>query len=285
MMMDSLADRVKKVGPVCLGLDTQNDFLPGYITQMPLSTGEKFFLFNQKIIDATYDVVACFKVQIACYEALGMDGMRAFQNTVSYARSKGAIVISDIKRGDISSTAAQYAKGHFEGDFETDMITVNPYMGVDAISPYFPYLEKGKALFALVKTSNPGSRDFQDLPLRDNEPLFMHVARMVAKWGEPFIGESGYSAVGAVVGLTWPGEFMRIREKMPHTFFLIPGYGAQGGTGKDLAKVFDGGICGVVNSSRALICAYKGKTENEDFGAYVRQATIEMNEDITKWLR
>ncbi len=284
MLMDKLANRANKVGPVCLGLDTQVSFLPEYIAKKDIDIGEKFFEFNRAIIDATFDAVACFKVQIACYEALGMSGMEAFRKTVEYARSKGSIVISDVKRGDISSTATQYAKGHFEGDFETDIMTINAYMGIDAVSPYFPYIEKEKALFLLVKTSNPGSGDFQDILTTSNEEVYLRVAKKVEEWGAPYIGESSYSALGAVVGLTYPEEFLRIKEVMPHTFFLIPGYGAQGGTGKDVAKVFGDKICGVVNSSRGLICAYKGKTDNEDFASYVREATLSMNEDITKWL-
>lgn len=284
MLMDKLANRANKVGPVCLGLDTQVSFLPEYIAKKDIDIGEKFFEFNRAIIDATFDAVACFKVQIACYEALGMSGMEAFRKTVEYARSKGSIVISDVKRGDISSTATQYAKGHFEGDFETDIMTINAYMGIDAVSPYFPYIEKEKALFLLVKTSNPGSGDFQDILTNSNEEVYLRVAKKVEEWGAPYIGESSYSALGAVVGLTYPEEFLRIKEVMPHTFFLIPGYGAQGGTGKDVAKVFGDKICGVVNSSRGLICAYKGKTDNDDFASYVREATLSMNEDITKWL-
>lgn len=284
MLMDKLANRANKVGPVCLGLDTQVSFLPEYIAKKDIDIGEKFFEFNRAIIDATFDAVACFKVQIACYEALGMSGMEAFRKTVEYARNKGSIVISDVKRGDISSTATQYAKGHFEGDFETDIMTINAYMGIDAVSPYFPYIEKEKALFLLVKTSNPGSGDFQDILTNSNEEVYLRVAKKVEEWGAPYIGESSYSALGAVVGLTYPEEFLRIKEVMPHTFFLIPGYGAQGGTGKDVAKVFGDKICGVVNSSRGLICAYKGKTDNDDFASYVREATLSMNEDITKWL-
>ncbi|MBQ2662148.1 MAG: orotidine-5'-phosphate decarboxylase [Clostridia bacterium] len=284
MLMDKLANRANKVGPVCLGLDTQASFLPEYIAKKDIDIGEKFFEFNREIIDATHDAVACYKVQIACYEALGMSGMEAFKKTVQYARGKGSIVISDVKRGDISSTATQYAKGHFEGDFETDVMTINAYMGIDAVSPYFPYIEKEKALFLLVKTSNPGSGDFQDILTDSKEEVYLRVAKKVEEWGAPYIGESSYSALGAVVGLTYPEEFLRIKEVMPHTFFLIPGYGAQGGTGKDVAKVFGDKICGVVNSSRGLICAYKGKTDNDDFAKYVREATLAMNEDITKWL-
>ena len=283
-MMDALASRAKTHGPVCVGLDTQVSFLPQAIQEMDLSLGEKILLYNKKIVDATYDNAACYKVQIACYEALGLEGLDCFAKTLRYVRQKGVPVISDAKRGDISSTAAQYAKGHFTGDFETDLLTINAYMGVDVVSPFYPYLEQGKGLFALVKTSNPGSGDFQDLVLANGDTVYQRVAKTVSAWGEAFIGESGYSAIGAVVGLTYPKEFQLIKQLMPHTFFLIPGYGAQGGTGKDIAQVFADGVCGVVNSSRGLLCAHKGKSEGLDFDVYTRQATIDMRKDIEQWL-
>ncbi len=283
MSMDRLYKDVQKKGPVCVGLDTQLSFLPEYLKQQDCSTGEKIYEFNRKIIDATYESAGCFKVQVACYEALGLDGMQSFAKTVRYAREKGSIVISDVKRGDISSTATQYAQGHFTGDFETDLITVNAYMGEDAVSPYYPYLEKGKGLFVLVKTSNPSSGDFQDLDV-GGTTLYQRMAQKVSDWGKAFIGESGFSAIGAVTGLTYPEEFETIRQLLPHTFLLIPGYGAQGGTGKDIATFFRDGVCGVVNSSRGLITAHKGKTEESDFDVHVNRAVLAMREDILKWL-
>lgn len=283
MSMDRLYEAINKKGPVCVGLDTQYSFLPEYIKQKDASIGDKIFAFNRKIIDAVCEEAGCFKVQIACYEALGLEGMKAFADTVRYARQKGSVVISDVKRGDISSTAAQYAQGHFTGDFETDIITVNAYMGEDALSPYYPYLEKGKGLFVLVKTSNPSGRDFQDLDT-GGMALYQRMAQKVSQWGEGFIGSSGFSAIGAVTGLTYPEEFENIRALMPRTLLLIPGYGAQGGTGKDIAAFFRDGLRGVVNSSRGLITAHKGKTEEEGFEAYVRDAVIAMREDILSWL-
>lgn len=283
MSMDRLCKDVQKKGPVCVGLDTQLSFLPEYLKRQDRSAGEKIYEFNRRIIDATYEDAGCFKVQVACYEALGLDGMQAFAKTVQYARSKGSVVISDVKRGDISSTAAQYAQGHFAGDFETDLITVNAYMGEDAISPYYPYLEKGKGLFVLVKTSNPSSGDFQDLDV-GGQTLYQRMAQKVSEWGKAFIGDSGFSAIGAVTGLTYPEEFETIRQLLPHTFLLIPGYGAQGGTGKDIAAFFRDGVRGVVNSSRGLITAHKGKTEESDFDVHVHNAVLAMREDILKWL-
>ena len=281
MIMDDLFARAK-VSPVCLGLDTRHEYLPDYLKQNEKTAGEQIYEFNKKIIDATADIVACFKVQIACYEARGLDGMACYAKTLKYAKSKGAIVIADIKRGDISSTAKQYAQGHFTGDFEADIITVNAYMGGDAVSPYYEYLGK-KGLFVLVKTSNPSGVDFQD-QLVNGEPLYLTAAKKVSEWGQNFIGGSGYSAIGAVAGCTYPSEFKKIKNLMPNTFFLTPGYGAQGGTGKDIAEMFSDGICGVVNSSRGLITAHKGKTEKADFTDYIAAATEEMKKDILKWL-
>lgn len=283
MSMDKLVRAAQQKGPVCVGLDTQLSFLPDYLKQKDWSDGEKFFEFNRLVIDAVENEAGCFKLQIACYEALGLDGMQAFAKTLQYARARGNVTITDAKRGDIASTAEQYATAHFSGDFETDVMTINVFMGEDAVSPYYPYLAKDKGVFALVKTSNPSGKDFQDL-LVDGETLYERTARKVSAWGERFLGESGFSAIGAVTGLTYPEEFERIRPLLPHTFLLIPGYGAQGGTGKDIAGFFQDGIRGVVNSSRGLITAHKGKTEGEDFAVYVRQAVLDMKQDILKWL-
>ena len=283
MSMERLFEAVQTKGPVCVGLDTQVPFLPACIQKTNATDGEKIFEFNRRIIDAVHPDAGCFKLQIACYEALGLDGLRAYAKTLKYIHETGCVVISDVKRGDISSTASLYAKAHFSGDFETDLITVNAYMGEDAVSPYYPYFEHGKGVFVLVKTSNPSGKDFQDLSV-GKETLYERMAEKVSQWGEAFIGKSGFSAIGAVTGLTYPEEFARIRNRMPHTFLLIPGYGAQGGTGKDIASFFSDGVRGVVNSSRGLITAHKGKTEGEDFTDYVHQAVLGMKEDILKWL-
>lgn len=283
MSMERLYKAAQTKGQVCVGLDTQLSYLPKYLMKKDWSNGEKLFAFNRAIIDATEDEAGCFKLQVACYEALGLDGMQAFSKTLQYARARGNVTISDVKRGDISSTAAQYATAHFSGDFETDLITVTAYMGEDAVSPYYPWFEQGKGVFVLVKTSNPSGKDVQDL-VTDGETLYERMARNVSAWGAPFIGESGFSAIGAVTGLTYPEEFTRIRPLLPHTFLLIPGYGAQGGTGRDIAGFFQGGVRGVVNSSRGLITAHKGKTEGEDFTKYVRAAVLRMKKDIQQWL-
>ena len=283
MIIDRLYEDATKKSPVCVGLDTQYGFLPACIRENGATLTEQVFEFNRAIVDATRDLAGCYKLQIACYEAMGLSGLAAFAKTLAYIRSLGSVVITDAKRGDISSTAGQYAKAHFTGEFETDLLTVNPYMGEDAISPYYEYLNNEKGLFVLVKTSNPGSGEFEDR-LIDGVPLYEVVAERVSAWGEAFLGKSGFSAIGAVAGCTYPEQFRGIRARMPHTFFLIPGYGAQGGTGKEIAAFFRDGICGVVNSSRGILLAYKGKSDGTDFAAQARQAVIDMKEDIAKWL-
>lgn len=285
MIIDKLYNEVLENGPICVGLDTRIDYLPNYLLDSDLNIEEKLFTFNKLLIDDTYDITACYKVQIACYEAYGLEGLKAYSRTLKYIREKGKIVIADIKRGDISSTAEMYAKAHFEGDFEADFITVNPYMGLDAISPYFKYLKTGeKGLFSLVRTSNKSSKDFQELVI-DDEPLYMKVAKETDSWGKEFVGESGFSLVGGVVGLTYPKEFLEIKNASKNTFYLIPGYGAQGGTGKDIAEIFEDKICGVINSSRKIITAHKGKEEGENFSKHARDAVLQMKEDIGKWLK
>ena len=284
--IDALVKKAKENYGVCLGLDTTEAFLPDYLLNKDIPLAEKFYEFNKKIIEATYKDVACYKVQIACYEAIGIEGLIAYKKTLELIRKKGALVIADIKRGDISSTATQYAKGHFMGDFEADFITINAYMGLDAVSPYFEYIKNNsKGLFILVKTSNPNSKDIQDLVLGDKEKVYIKMGKKVDEWGKEFICNEGFSALGAVAGLTYPAEFKKLKEAMPNTFFLIPGYGAQGGKGEDIAEIFKDGICGVVNSSRGIIAYHKGKDESENFTKYTKEAVKLMKEDISKWLK
>lgn len=286
MIIDRLYADIHQKSTVCVGLDTKLSFLPSAIAERPGTPGEKILRFNRAVVDATADLAGCFKVQIACYEALGLDGLLAYAKTLAYVREKGSVVIADVKRGDISSTAAQYAKGHFTGDFEADFITVNAYMGEDAVSPYYEYLQKSeKGLFVLVKTSNPSGVDLQDMELqKTGEPVYMQMARRVEAWGQAFVGGCGLSSIGAVTGCTYPEQFAAIHAAMPHGFFLIPGYGAQGGTGKDVAAFFKSGLCGVVNSSRGLLTAHKGKSEGADFADCTRAAVQAMKEDIGQWL-
>lgn len=285
MLIDRLYEEVQQKSPVCVGLDTKEGYLPQYLQQKEWPLWEKIFFFNRSIIEATEDLCACYKVQIACYEALGLEGLKAYQKTLSYLRAQGKIIIADVKRGDISATAQMYGQAHFEGDFEADFITVNPYMGIDAVAPYFDYVKnKDKGLFILCKTSNQSAKDFQELDC-EGRPLYLHVAQKIEAWGQDFLGRCGYSALGAVVGLTYPEEFQAIRHRHQRLFYLIPGYGAQGGRGQDLAPVLSEDKCCVVNSSRGLIAFHKGKEETEKFVDVVRNQTQIMKEDILKWLK
>ena len=284
MIIDRLFEAVANRGPVCVGLDTSSKLLPQQlrlVTQLPSSILE----FNQKIIDATLDVAACYKVQIAHYEALGVEGLSFYRDTLQYARDKGALVIGDVKRGDIASTGEMYAKAHFAGDFEADFITVNPYMGSDVIAPYVPYLQTGnKGLFVLIKTSNPSAHDVQDLSIGD-QPVFMHIAELVRNWGKEYRGECGYSLIGGVVGATTRQQLAQIRKAFPALFLLVPGYGAQGGGGKDVSPAFIDGNGAVVNASRSILGAHRSKPNGEKrYAEYAREAVIAMREDIRQWM-
>ena len=212
MIVDKLYESVAQKGVVCVGLDTDISYVPEYLRKEAGSAGEAVFLFNKAIIDATEDVAGCYKVQIAYYESLGLEGMEAYRKTLAYLREKKLISIADIKRGDIAKTAEMYAKGHFEGDFEADFVTLAPYMGMDSVTPYLPYVkEKEKGLFILVRTSNPGSRDFQYLETEKEMPLYDVVGAAVQQAGKEFLGQCGFSSVGAVIGGTTGEEAESIR--------------------------------------------------------------------------
>ncbi len=285
MIMDQLYNRAIEKGPICVGLDSTLDYLPQYLLKKEWSDGEKILEFNKKIIDATTDLAAIYKVQIACYEALGIDGLKAYSQTLNYIKASENLVIGDVKRGDIFSTASHYAKAHFSGDFEVDIMTINAYMGEDAVSPYYPYLrDKNKGLFVLQRTSNPSAADLQNRESQ-GKAIYAIMGEKIESWGQAFRGESGFSAIGSVVGLTCPEEFESIQKACPHTFFLVPGYGAQGGTGKDIAKILKKSPCAIVNSSRGLITAHqKMACQDEGFSDHIRKATLAMKEDILKWL-
>ena len=284
MIIDRLYEAVADRGPVCVGLDTSPQLLPetlGSSSPLPSAILE----FNRRVIDTTYDLVACYKVQIAHYEALGVDGLSCYRDTLAYVRSKGAVVIGDVKRGDIASTGEMYAKAHFSGDFEADLITVNAYMGSDVISPFVPYLKKGdKGLFVLIKTSNPSASDMQDLSLGDR-PVFMHIAKLVYSWGKDYRGECGFSLIGGVVGATHRQQLAEVRSAFATVFLLVPGYGAQGGGGQDVAPAFVDGNGAVVNASRSILGAHRDKADGEKrYAEYAREALIAMREDIRQWM-
>lgn len=284
MIIDRLYREALK-SPVCVGLDFREHLLPEFLLQSSSSLEEKIFIFNRNIVEATKDLVACYKLQIACYEALGLEGLKAYSRSVQYIRENGKITIGDVKRGDIAITAEYYAKAHFSGDFEVDFVTMSPYLGEDSISPYFKYLETGeKGIFVLIHTSNESSRDFQEL-ITEGTPLYIKVAEKVNEWGKSFIGSSGFSLIGGVAGLTFPEDMKKIWEVCPNAFFLIPGYGMQGGKSIDLTPLLEGKKRFIINSSRDIIGAHKGIKEGKGFEECAREKVRLMKEDILKWQR
>lgn len=301
-MIERLISKIKATrAPIVVGLDPMMSMIPKKITETAFAqygetlegAGEAIFQFNRHIVDEIYELVPAVKPQIAMYEQFGIPGLMAFHKTVEYCKQKDLVVIGDIKRGDIGSTSEAYAVGHLGKvqvgsknyyGFNEDFATVNPYLGSDGINPFIQVCkEEKKGLFILVKTSNPSSGEFQD-QLVDGKPLYEIVGEQVAKWGEQHMGET-YSYIGAVVGATYPQMGKVLRDIMPKTFILVPGYGAQGGTGADLVHFFDkDGLGAIVNSSRGIIAAHqlKGYEEfgEDNFAKASRQAVINMREDI-----
>ncbi len=301
-MISKLIDRIQKTNaPIVVGLDPKLSFIPEDMKgkcfqekgRNAEGAAEAFFRFNKEIIDHIYDIVPAVKPQIAMYEELGIPGLIAFKKTVDYAREKGLFIIGDIKRGDIGSTSESYAVGHlgsveidgtsFKG-FDEDFATVNPYLGSDGVKPFIDVCNKNdKGIFVLVKTSNPSSGEFQDR-LVDGKPLYEIVGEFVEKWGADSM-DGAYSNVGAVVGATYPEMGKVLRDIMPHAYILVPGYGAQGGKGKDLVNFFDkDGLGAIVNSSRGIIAAWKSEAYKEfsegKVGEAARAAALDMKKDI-----
>ncbi|MEG1103646.1 MAG: orotidine-5'-phosphate decarboxylase [Oscillospiraceae bacterium] len=276
--MDRLYDAVQAKGPVCVGLDTDFSYLPEGYASAKETKGEAIVRFNKEIVDATMENAGCYKVQIAYYEALGIDGMTAYAKTLAYLRDKKLLAIADIKRGDIAKTAEMYAKAHFEGEFEADFITLAPYMGLDSIEPYTPYF-KEKGAFVLCRTSNGGAKDFEYAHLANGAHVYDMVGDKISEMGAEYMGERGYSALGLVIGGTHIEEAAEIRARYKNSFFLIPGYGAQGGTAKDIAQYLKGGNGGVVNASRSILLAYK-KQANTGFAEAAYNECKNMREAI-----
>ncbi|NFR86425.1 MULTISPECIES: orotidine-5'-phosphate decarboxylase [unclassified Clostridium] len=281
-IMDKLYERVEKRGVVCVGLDTSLDYVPEHIKNKK-TPSEAIFEFNKQIIDSTCDIAACFKVQIAYYEALGLEGLLAYKKTLEYLREKDEIIIADIKRGDIAATAKMYAKAHFEGDFEADFITLNPYMGMDSIEPYLSYLENGKkGIFTLVRTSNKGAEDIEYLDTNTGDKVYHVVGDKLMEMGENMISKCGYHPLGGVIGCTHVEEGKELRKRFNSMFFLIPGYGAQGGKAEDVAMYLNNGNGGVVNSSRGILLAYKKQNREMEFALCAREEAIKMRDEIKR---
>ncbi len=314
-MIDQLIKGIKKTGaPICVGLDPQMGFIPEAVKAAAFSrygetlegAAEAIWQFNRAITDAVADLVPAVKPQIAMYEMFGIPGLEAFQKTVDHCRKKGLLVIGDVKRGDIGSTSAAYAAAHLgravvgereRAAFDEDFCTVNPYLGSDGVVPFLKECGlRKKGIFVLVKTSNPSSGEFQDRMVSCDDktlrPLYELVGEKVDEWASDpaLIGENGYSLVGAVVGATYPQMGERLREIMPKSFILVPGYGAQGGTGKDLVPFFrKDGLGAIVNSSRGIIAAYKkepyaAKFGEEGYADAARAAVLDMKKDIEESL-
>ena len=302
-MIDQLVAKIKKTqAPIVVGLDPMLNYIPEQVQKKAFEekgetlagAAEAIWQFNKAIVDATYDLIPAVKPQIAMYEQFGVEGVIAFKKTVDYCKEKGLVVIGDVKRGDIGSTSEAYAVGHLGkvqvgsqiyAGFDEDFATVNPYLGSDGVKPFIKVCkENNRGIFVLVKTSNPSSGELQD-KLVDGKPLYELVGKMVDEWGSDCIGESGYSEVGAVVGATYPEQGKILRAIMPRTYILVPGYGAQGGKGKDLVHFFnEDGLGAIVNSSRGIIAAYKqeayAKFGAEHFADASRQAVLDMIADI-----
>lgn len=301
-MINRLIEKIQKTNaPIVVGLDPMLNYIPEHIKAKAYSekgetlegAAEAVWQYNKAIVDATYDLIPAVKPQIAMYEQFGIEGLIAFKKTVDYCKEKDLVVIADIKRGDIGSTSTAYAIGHLGKvqvgskqyyGFNEDFATVNPYLGSDGIHPFLDVCkEENKGIFVLVKTSNKSSGEFQD-QLIDGKPLYVRVAQKVNEWGEAHMG-NGYSNVGAVVGATYPEIGKELRKVMPNAYFLVPGYGAQGGKGSDLVHFFNkDGLGAIVNSSRGIIAAYKQsgyeKFGEAGFADASRQAVIDMREDI-----
>lgn len=305
-MINQLIQKIQKTkAPICVGLDPMLSYIPEHILKQSFhdfgetleGAADAIWHFNKEIVDHTFDLIPSVKPQIAMYEQFGIEGLKVYEKTVRYCQEKGLIVIGDAKRGDIGSTSAAYATAHLGKvkvggsvcrAFNTEFLTVNPYLGTDGVKPFVDVCrEEDKGLFVLVKTSNPSSGEFQD-QLVDGRPVYELVAEKVVEWGADCM-DGAYSNVGAVVGATYPEMSAILRKLMPNTYFLVPGYGAQGGTAADLKPCFnEDGLGAIVNSSRGIIAAYKqdkyAKFGAEHFAEASRQAVEDMVADINSVL-
>ena len=307
-MINRLVSKIKQTNaPIVVGLDPTLKFIPKHIMDKAIqeqgetleAAAEAVWQFNKGIVDAVSDLIPAVKPQVAMYEQFGIPGLMAFSKTVSYCKEKGLVVIGDVKRGDIGSTSGAYATGHLGKvtigsktiyPFDEDFVTVNPYLGSDGVRPFMDVCkEEKKGIFVLVKTSNPSSGELQDKVIESGSTIYEHVGKMVDSWGKELMGDE-YSYVGAVVGATYPEMGKILREMMPKTYILVPGYGAQGGKGKDLVHFFNkDGLGAIVNSSRGIIAAYQSDAYKdtygpENFADAARAAVLDMKEDIAQAL-
>lgn len=299
--IDSLIDKIKQMNnPTVIGVDTRYDMVPNCVKEkyskdiygMCMAMLE----YSKALIDATYDIIPAVKLQSAYFEMYGVEGIKLYKEMIDYCHEKNMIVMADVKRGDIGSTSAGYSRAYLgkteingkdESVFGVDFATVNPYMGSDCVNPFIEDCKKyDKGIFVLVKTSNKSSGELQDLKTEDGEEIYKKVAKLVNSWGEDLIGKYGYSSISAVVGATYPKQLKELRELMPNSYFLIPGYGAQGGKAEDIALGFDkNGLGGIVNATRSLMCAYKSdlwknEFEEKDYAKATRAEAIRMRDEL-----
>lgn len=300
MSMDKLIEKIIETkNPTVAGLDPKLSFIPSYIKEKYVAefghtlkmAALAIFEYNKGLIDALCDIVPAVKPQCAYYEMYGYEGVKALYKTMEYARSKGMYVITDGKRNDIGATMEAYAIGHLgETDvggesipaFQSDCLTVNGYLGTDGIAPLIDVCKKyDKGIFVLVKTSNKSSGQLQDIKV-DGKPIYEIMGELCEQWGADTVTDYGYSCVGAVVGATYPEQLCELRKKMPHTMFLVPGYGAQGGGAKDVSYAFDkNGLGAIVNSSRSIMCAYQAEgCDEHEYAQAARREAIRMRDDI-----
>ena len=301
MSMDKLIEKiVEKQNPTVAGLDPKLSYIPDAIREKSYAkygktlegAADALLQFNKGLIDALCDIVPAVKPQAAYYEMYGWQGVKALAETIAYAQEHGMFVITDGKRNDIGATMTAYAAAHLGqtqvGEelftpFGADALTVNGYLGTDGIAPLLEVCGKGdKGIFVLVKTSNPSSGELQDRKLEGGDTVYRAMGAMCEGWGEKLPGKYGYSGVGAVVGATYPAQLEELRAAMPHTFFLVPGYGAQGGAADDVAPGFDkNGLGAIVNSSRGIMCAWqKEGIDGKDYAAAARREAIRMRDEI-----
>ena len=304
--MDVLIEKIKECdNPTVIGVDTRYDMVPECVRKK-YSTDLKgmcsaMLEYSKALIDVTYDIIPAVKLQSAYFEMYGVEGIKLYKEMIDYCKEKGMVVMADVKRGDIGSTSAGYSRAYLgknmidekeQAIFDVDFATVNPYMGSDCVMPFVEDCKKyDKGIFVLVKTSNKSSGEIQDVKAEDGEEIYKKVAKLVNTWGRELIGENGYSSVSAVVGATYPKQLQELRELMPHSYFLIPGYGAQGGKAEDIALGFDeNGLGGIVNATRSLMCAYKSdlwkdKFAEEDYAKATRVEAIRMRDELNSAIK
>lgn len=304
--IDILINKIKETNnPTVIGVDTRYDMVPECVRKKYNTNLEgmcqAMLEYSKALIDSTYDIIPAVKLQSAYFEMYGVEGIKLYKEMIEYCREKGMVVMADVKRGDIGSTSAGYSRAYLGKNvidekeqpiFDVDFATVNPYMGSDCVMPFVEDCKKyDKGIFVLVKTSNKSSGEIQDVKAEDGEEIYKKVAKLVNTWGEDLIGENGYSSVSAVVGATYPKQLKELRELMPHSYFLIPGYGAQGGKAEDIALGFDkNGLGGIVNATRSLMCAYKSdlwkdKFTEEEYAKATRAEAIRMRDELNSAIK